>query len=444
MPHFNSFFDRLRSLKEKAVFPDELLLRINQQDLSAILNKIISDKNLAEKVKSLKTYESLRFPKEEMKLARTFSISRAPDGELLCILGTQSRDADNQKCVVEKFDGLEKKGKPSWRLDGHNGPEPYASLHIKLSKAAKPNLQSRTIQKKIEIIRDEIAFAWDVPQNDFLLRSTLGPVYTNKKGSFISVYSPLGIRFDDIDDHVTLTPEICDSIAVQLLQGLHFLDQQGCVHQDLKPGNVVLFPDKNKLFKVKMIDFGCVNGKGYKNPIHATVGYESPEIALIHTDPDMPDHEKYEAVYKEDGKTFAKICADALDEKLIPIYKKPHHLNDVWACGVMLYALYHKDEVPSFLPEEKRFQCMLLPRVSRYTAQQALTFWQQSIAKQATDEKNPKTYIPGFRAAQAAANEKPLKVQVQELTSSITNTLSTLMHEGFEMIRSSFSSPKRH
>lgn len=91
------------------------------------------------------------------------------------------------------------------------------------------------------------------------------------------------------------------SIALQVASGLARAHEQGIVHRDVKPSNIILLPDGT----VKVVDFGIARTGGTAAQVHAqdgvgTVAYMSPEQAR----------------------------GDPVD-----------HRTDVWSLGVVLYEM---------------------------------------------------------------------------------------------------------
>ncbi|MBN9289167.1 MAG: hypothetical protein BGO43_10125 [Gammaproteobacteria bacterium 39-13] len=413
MRDFNAFIDRLENVLEKANFPADLLKCISKKNLNAIIKRIIQDETLAEKIQDLRPYEALRLVKEKSKLARTLCIVRAPDGEFRLILETKSKTAANKKRKVTLFEGAFKSGKPGWRIDGI---EPYVSMHIELaSKARKVDLYSKPIEKQVDKLQKEIAFPWDCTDNPFLHRSVLGARYTNKKGSYISVYSPKGIPLNETKK-LNLTQKEKEIVALQILQGLNLMHQKDYIYQDIKTENILVFKDSKGVF-AKFNDFGFVTGNDYRYGLAGTAGYESPEVAFANRQDRPSPSEYYTKHYKANGKSLGKKAGDELyakikndgTKKLAALkkeYKEPHPANDVWGCGILLYELFH-DKEPKTYPKEKHFACLLeRDRKKRVTAKEALELWRRTFPSAAI-----KAAMRDTKPAQHEANNKPLLFQ---------------------------------
>lgn len=397
-PKFDAFIARLKKV-QKAKSPKALLKCVNQKSIHDMVTQLIEDEELAEQIQALKPYEAIRLEKNK-KQQRTLCILKAPDGTYQCILETKSKTATNKKNKkINKFEGGSKRGKPSWRLDGENGPEPYVSLLEQIEKRTRKNqkfdVNSADIQKEVAKLKREVTFTWGLPKSEFIHRSVFGALYANKKGLQQALYSPQGIPLDELDDYnITLTDVERDTIAVQLIAAVAFLHQHGFVHQDLKAGNVLLFKDPAGKLQVKLIDFEYAAGPGYPREVNSTASYESPEIALLYSkkDPqkgaDNSSYEYFQKEYRTNGDSLGKILLTKLQkqykdrpkalERLRQTFKDPDPKNDIFALGLMLYKLYHNDNDLKTIPKDNRFAALLnSDRDKRFTAAQALALWQE-------------------------------------------------------------------
>ncbi len=61
-----------------------------------------------------------------------------------------------------------------------------------------------------------------------------------------------------IDDEAPIDPRRVGRLAEQLVAGLAEAHRQGFVHRDLKPGNIIVLPDRQGRETVKILDFGIV------------------------------------------------------------------------------------------------------------------------------------------------------------------------------------------
>jgi len=116
------------------------------------------------------------------------------------------------------------------------------------------------------------------------------------------------------------------------LDELYILHSNNIIHQDLKPHNIIVYFNNNKL-QVKITDFGLCSK--LKNASAATAGYESPEMcaagALVR-------------LYPEQYSSFITLCMLLFN---LPACKLPYEecapneRNDMWALGVIYLKLMY-------------------------------------------------------------------------------------------------------
>jgi len=75
----------------------------------------------------------------------------------------------------------------------------------------------------------------------------------------------------------TLGPAMAKGIAFQLLKGLAHIHQEGYLHRDLKPLNILL---KLQPLAVAIGDLGCATPAVGKLGVHTTLPYRAPELFL--------------------------------------------------------------------------------------------------------------------------------------------------------------------
>lgn len=67
-------------------------------------------------------------------------------------------------------------------------------------------------------------------------------------------------------------------IIMQIATELKAMHEAGYAHRDLKPGNVMWLPSKNRW---ALIDFGCAAQIGSSAGVACTVAYAAPEICAV-------------------------------------------------------------------------------------------------------------------------------------------------------------------
>ncbi|MBS0286454.1 MAG: hypothetical protein JSR17_04110 [Proteobacteria bacterium] len=384
---YESFQKRLNKLNDIEI-PQRLYERINETDLRRIIKFVIDDNNLNQKILSLKKNQAIRFDKRMTQLPRTFTILKDPEGEYQLILETKSKASTNQKCKTENFAGTSKSGKPAWRLDGQNGPEEYVSLKCKLHTDANGNLNLNQLKE----IKREVSFVWRM-QHDHFHYSFLGTITKDKKGHFYqSMYSKKGIPLDKLENYgIVITNQIIDNIARQLLEALSIAHNKGFVLQDIKPGNILCFSENGQLY-VEFNDFGSVPWVRQNLTTQTTIGYESPEVSLSHSDVNDVYHAYFKNGYAKYGLSYGKQCVDKYQLHNKIGYATAHPANDVWALGIVLYELYNKQKPSIHMPIlDERLKGMLeYDRNQRITAKQALDIFNSynEYSKQAMVNKD--------------------------------------------------------
>lgn len=334
--------------------------------------------------------QSVRISKKHSGLKRTFCVLRDLEGKYQCILETKSKNAANEKHVIETAEGGFKIGKPAWRLDGKNGPKPFFSLLLSLKENGKlADLNDKEVIKKLAALKAEIALPWEFDKQAGLQRNTLGAVYVNNKGLVVSVYSKKGMPLNKVLKKDKLTLEEREEIALSLLKTIARLHRRKIVFQDLKPANILLFRKKNGTLKVRLTDPGQVSKPGFAETSVATAGYESPEIALAHSAPDTDYYDYFKKEYKKKGASlgkkvsdkFEKQLKDSGDSKTLEQQKikglQATPANDMWAMGVTLFKLFRNSK-PRTIPTDKRFAGFFAPSATRLTADQALQTWESN------------------------------------------------------------------
>lgn len=157
---------------------------------------------------------------------------------------------------------------------------------IKRFKGDVVNIQS--LRHELSILRklhhENLVNLIDVRENATYKKKS-GPMYTLLSFSYqcfaiVLEYVGGGELFDFIALGGRFTPNVARTYFQQMLNGLHYMHQQGFAHRDIKPENILLTSD----FILKLADFGftgALEGKDKSGRMHTklgTEGYMAPEI----------------------------------------------------------------------------------------------------------------------------------------------------------------------
>ncbi|MGE3318891.1 MAG: protein kinase [Candidatus Berkiella sp.] len=284
-------------------------------------------------IAALKPGEAYRLDKKITGLPRTLNVLRGDDGQFMLIVETKSKLANESKQKLPHIGGTTKTGKPAWRIDA--GEVEYFNL------VAKVRDQHDIIELSQEVELSKKMASPEVQQN------VLGAKFTNKGQEKISVYS---VKADDSLETIVrngttkgLSIEEQDSLILELLKGTKIFHDQNYVHQDLKPGNILVYKDAVSGYHLKLTDFGLVRKNGYNEAALGTAGYQSPEISYYHSDPLVHNHAYFNSVhgvhslahniYKNNPHIYP---ADGSGRAAI---KKPDLSNDMWSIGVIAFEI---------------------------------------------------------------------------------------------------------
>lgn len=101
--------------------------------------------------------------------------------------------------------------------------------------------------------------------------------FKDKEFTYIVLeHAPIDL-LDYVQTHTLTTPQIA-YIVRQVLEVIHYLHHNNIAHMDIKPENIVIFPN----YKIKLIDFGFAKefNTKLKTPL-GTLEYFSPEMTKL-------------------------------------------------------------------------------------------------------------------------------------------------------------------
>lgn len=390
--------------------PSELKNLILLEDLQGIYHFLLKPLNQATLFKTLIRGMPYRLDKNDTFLARTLNIVFTPvTGDIQLLLETKSKMVNKigltEKVPIRVCSGTSKSVKPAWRIDTPipiktanavfyckekdfidedlNDERSHAliekSLIEKFGQEATPffNLTAMGVErKKIGLRRHHNQDSESIPY--FALQS------------YYSEYALGDLEAILNQRHLyNLTTDVRNEMNKQLLLGVQFMHKENIVHQDLKPKNIVVYPQSNGGYLVKIIDFGSSYHPFLANDGRAlsTYHYESPEISAVYW---QKKYQQYDYYHDNDETSYGKYIyhkikktADFTAHQLAS-YKKPHEANDIWALGIILHEV-STNKKPKFSSHFKGMPViagLLQPnREERITIDKALILFEEKLIK---------------------------------------------------------------
>lgn len=383
---FSAFVARLEQSKERAI-NTSLDKLIAKKDLNNIFEYILKEKQTA--LSSMNPGEAYRIAKSETSLARTVVVLRAMDGEYKLMVETKSKLANNQKAKLDPKVGVQKAGKPAWRIDGCE--EEYFNLVTEIPH--------HNLQPLCQLIREyNISNSFN---SEYINKYDLGAFFLDKFEKLkLSFYSPkttcdLSDIIFEPKEFEALTEDQKNNIILQMLCAIRDFHQIG-INQDLKPDNI-LINRTNSGLKLKLTDFGQ---SVFNNCLGIAAGspiFNSPEITCYFKNKSLPFYDfAYELSLKNRGDDM------------------PHPANDIWSAGMVVFLL-HFGRFPELVTSEadmKRIQqvpllkCMLAAkREERGTIEKAIEIHQAEMLL-----KSQKTYLLQYEFSQLTVDECTKKI----------------------------------
>jgi serine/threonine protein kinase len=165
------------------------------------------------------------------------------------------------------------------------------------------------------------------------------------------------------DSHKPFTPQAAVDVMSQIASGMQYLHEQGVVHRDLKPNNILVSPNTNPelsadgYVEVKLADFGLAKRKvnTSSSMLHSRIcgaaQWRAPEAF---EDPD--GHPRRFSARKADVYSFGILCSQILSGKKLPFGKGARGLRERISSP--------KNERP-FLPSNNHYPAELLSLINR-------------------------------------------------------------------------------
>jgi serine/threonine protein kinase len=283
---------RKKELAEQGL-PKELESFVYAKNLMAIYDYILDNSHTIGK--ALRTshpefgINALRIEKQTTQdLLRTFHIVKDRD-QFVLILETKRKKVDAHQSSVPfvhdpktpRFRGGNKQGGPSYRIDTFP-PEEWVSMVVSSSSIDKLKPAVREAQLSQNLVQEALKTVEkldDIP----ISYAIAGAPYSKSQQSIVKHKVTLFSRraeMGNLDDllkkpGVLLTWAEKRDMLYRIFTGVKLMHKQDVLHQDIKPGNVLVYQKSNKYFP-KLADFGMCQ----ETTLGGTNGYESPEISL--------------------------------------------------------------------------------------------------------------------------------------------------------------------
>ena len=338
------FYQRLQVAKTATIHP-ELEKKLSVIDYKAILEffTTIEEVNLKAQLSLLENGQSCRFAKEETGLTRTINIIRTEQGEYKLMVETKNKLANGLKNPdAPVVQGKIKRGKPSWRLDIQ---EEYFGLTMKVDI---DNPKNQAYVKEIQL---ESALSKTLSEQSANICATdIGIEFEKKGKKKITVYSPKAIgTLDVVLKTLGDAPLVKNKLISDLLSGVKAMHDNGYIHQDLKPQNLLIYQDEAGIYTLKLADFG--EAKQVTDTSQYAAGpdkFQSPEMAYYYTNPhdqDKANRDYGQKYYAKSHAIVGRLAADSpeglasypQDAIHREAYKAPSKSNDMWAVGSLVH-----------------------------------------------------------------------------------------------------------
>ncbi len=385
-PHYDEFIQRLETARLRNI--DARLSRfILKSDLNKIIDYLLRNNAILNQIRTLQPGQALHYIKtvpdsipdgrrriDAFRLAdlpRSIDIlCDAASGELKLMVNTKSKLADHTKHTLSKKSGTYKgSGKPAWRVDI---PEEEMFELV----ALLPNDLHKQ-QNYIQELQTETAISQQASRiSDEVNRSELGSKFVKLGKTKINMFSRkskqdlASFLHEVAEGKIILTQKDINDIMLGIFKGVQALQSLGKVHQDLKPGNILIDKDKSGQYRIKIIDFGLTRNEYDPNESAlSTPWYESPEISQIYSASTAYYHAQFHSIKDTQYSVGRLFYLSDYQRRVVD--SRPHKANDIWSLGIIYLQLQNKGRSPLFYTKQE-FEALLSRTGNKEIIQQLL------------------------------------------------------------------------
>jgi serine/threonine protein kinase len=170
----------------------------------------------------------------------------------------------------------------------------------------------------------------------------------------------------------------------------------GFVHQDIKFKNILIYHNGERL-SMELCDFGLTREMDQENCLpQATIGFQSPEVSLLYFQSENWNEAEH-CYFYVDGMTCNTLGYQYFDQQNLKFndfkierekYKTVHKANDIWALGIVIFALKNFGKMPRSIQdlysiEDPLIKGLLDPkREKRLTIHQAIEIHQITMTRE--------------------------------------------------------------
>ncbi|CAF0786404.1 unnamed protein product [Adineta ricciae] len=166
------------------------------------------------------------------------------------------------------------------------GSGTYGRVVLALDRELQQRCALKILQKSTTKYRDfhrEYNYSIVLSAHRSIINTFAGRCFQTADAYIIvQEYAPLGDLFESIPPQRGLPERAVKTIMKQVASALEFMHEQGLVHRDVKPENIMIFDADFR--KVKLIDFGMTRRCGsYVRRLIGSIPYSPPEVCDAHS-----------------------------------------------------------------------------------------------------------------------------------------------------------------